>query len=53
MFTTYFDDPERIGREADYYLELQREDLLDVAAHFLDAERRFSLAVVPEGPESG
>lgn len=51
QFATYFDDPERINREVDRYLELVPEDLRKVAAEFAREERQVVLHVVPRGPE--
>lgn len=49
MFATFFDDPERIGQEAQIYTELDRDDLVQLAARYLQSGTRVSLNVVPEG----
>ncbi len=49
MFTTYFDDPERLHHEAQLYADLTREDLVELAFQHLQPEARASLTVVPEG----
>lgn len=47
MYTTFFDDPERIRKEIRTYASLEPGDLTEVAAEFLAPERRVVLAVVP------
>ena len=49
MFTTFFDDPERIWQEARVYAELDRDELVDLATRFLQPETRVRLDVIPEG----
>ncbi len=49
QFTTFFDDPERIGDEMANYLRLERADLAVFAATHLIPERRASVTVVPRG----
>ena len=51
MFTTYFDDPERIGHEAQIYADLNREDLVELATSYLQQDARVSLLVVPENSQ--
>jgi zinc protease len=47
QFTTYFDDPAGVAREAGRYLEITPQDLLDYAAGWCTEEERVVLHVVP------
>ncbi len=47
QFTTFFDDPGGITREADRYREVTAEDIAAYAAGFLAPERGVRVAVVP------
>ena len=47
QFTTYFDDPGGVEREADRYREIELRDLLDFAAAHCTAAERVSVTVVP------
>ena len=49
MFTTFFDDPERIWQEAQVYAELDKDDLVELATRYLQPETRVRLNIVPEG----
>jgi zinc protease len=48
MFTTFFDDPERIGHEAQTYADLTRDDLVELATRYLHPDARVTLNVVPK-----
>lgn len=51
MFTTYFDDPQRIETEAEIYTRIEPEELRQLARRYLHDEARVTLAIVPEsGP---
>lgn len=47
LFTTFFDDPDRINRDHDCYDRVSAEDLRQVAGEFLRPERRAVVTVVP------
>ncbi len=47
QFTTYFDDPEGVAREADRYLEIEPRELTEYAAARLSADQRVVVTVVP------
>jgi predicted Zn-dependent peptidase len=49
QFATYFDDPERINREVDRYLELEPEDLRQIAEAAATEERQVVVHVIPRG----
>lgn len=48
MFTTYFDDPNRLEWELETYLDFESADLARVANQYLRSDTRVSLAVVPK-----
>ena len=48
MYTTYFDDPERIFRDFRLYSSIEAAELLDFSASYLAPSRRVVLQVVPE-----
>ena len=47
QFTTYFDDPEGVAREAERYLEITPGDLMDFVAGCCTASQRVVVSVVP------
>jgi len=47
QFTTYFDDPGCVAREAGRYLEITPQDLTDYAAHWCGEAQRAVVTVVP------
>ncbi len=49
MYTTYFDDPQRIFQEFHRYLAIEASELKDFSARFLTSSRRVVLQVVPKG----
>jgi zinc protease len=49
QFTTYFDDPGGLEREADRYRAVEPRDLAEFAAGHLRAEGRVRITVVPRG----
>ena len=48
-YTTYFDDPGRLGAELAAYESMTPDDLRAFAARHLAPERRAVVTVVPEG----
>jgi zinc protease len=46
QFTTYFDDPGLLARQADIYRQLSGDDVQEVAAGYLAAEQRAVVTVV-------
>jgi len=48
QFTTYLDDPAGVAAEADRYLELGAQDLMDYAAGWATEEQRVVVTVVPK-----
>ncbi|MEE8279040.1 MAG: pitrilysin family protein [Thermoanaerobaculia bacterium] len=48
MYTTYFDDPQRIFQEFHRYLAIEASELKDFSARFLTSSRRVVLQVVPK-----
>lgn len=48
--TTYHDDPERVDRELEGYLQLDADDLRDHAARHLGRDQRAVLHVIPGDP---
>jgi zinc protease len=48
QFTTYFDDPGALAREAERYLEITAQDMMDYASTFLRPAVRVRIAVVPK-----
>jgi predicted Zn-dependent peptidase len=50
QFTTYFDDPGRIEREADPYLEVTPEEIVEVARACFDPSQRVVLSILPREP---
>jgi len=47
MFTTYFDEPQRLTSEIDRYLGKSAEDLASVARDFLTSEKAVTIRVIP------
>jgi zinc protease len=47
QFTTYFDDPGGVAREADRYLEIEPRELAEHAAAFWNEDQRVVVTVVP------
>jgi zinc protease len=47
QFTTYFDDPAGVSGEADRYLEITPQDLMDYAAGWCTEPERVVVSVVP------
>jgi zinc protease len=47
QFTTYFDDPGGVAREADRYLEIEPRELTEHAAAHWSADQRVVVTVVP------
>ncbi len=47
QFTTYFDDPAGVSREARHYLEITPQDLMDYAAGWCTESERVVVSVVP------
>jgi zinc protease len=47
QFTTYFDDPGGVAREADRYLEIEPRELAEYAAAWWNEDQRVVLSVVP------
>jgi predicted Zn-dependent peptidase len=47
QFTTYFDDPGGVAREADRYLEIEPRELTGFAAAHLSEDQRVVVTVVP------
>jgi zinc protease len=47
MFTTFFDDPDRIHHEAAIYADLRREELSELAVRYLARDGLVELTVVP------
>jgi zinc protease len=47
LFTTYFDEPQRIESEIDQYLDQRPEDLASVARNRLTPDKAVTLRVVP------
>jgi zinc protease len=52
MFTTLFDDPERIHTELDHYRNVTAEDVKRFALEFLQGDNRVVLTYVPSGTGS-
>ena len=53
MFTTFFDDPDRLNRDLDSYDRLSAEDLQRFAADHLDPARRVVVTVMPKDESLG
>ena len=53
QFTTFFDDPGLVEREAEHYWDVTGQDIMDYAAAYLAPSERVRVAVVPRGPEPG
>jgi zinc protease len=52
QFTTYFEEPERLDRELDLYLDISGEEIQALAGELLIPERRVALRVVPDRASS-
>ena len=53
MFTTFFDDPDRINTELDAYRALTADDVREFAGTYLRREQAVVLSYLPRKKESG
>ena len=53
MFTTFFDDPERINTELDAYRALTADEVRSFAAEYLRREQGVVLSYLPQKKEPG
>ena len=49
QFTTFFDEPERIGSEMDHYVRVESQDLSAFASEYLVPDQRAIVTVIPRG----
>jgi len=53
MFTTFFDEPQRINTELDAYRELAPDDVRRFASEYLRRDQAAVLSYLPQKKESG